>query len=93
MRDEEAMEICEKVFNHIGLMYDTEIMRCIGFAEDEDDYYYVALDKNGHKRYCSMVGAFESLKDLNYPRYKMLEEQMCYWGANKVDSFVVERIK
>lgn len=96
---EEHIEQARKVFNHIGILYDTDIVRCVGFAEDDDDYYWVI---NGHDKlvygrgklaYCSKVGAFISLKDLNYPRYDYLEKMMHeYWGAPRAEKFEVKWI-
>ena len=93
MTEEEAIEECRKVFNHVGIMYDTEIVRCIGFADDGDDYYYIGLDKRGDKQYYSMVGAFISLKDLNYRRYEIMDKLMHdLWGCPRADEFIIERI-
>lgn len=92
MERNEAVEICRKVFNHVGIMYDTEIVRCVGFEEDEFDYYYIGIDKNGAKQYYSMVGAFVSLKDLGYPRYETMEKLMHeLWGVPRADEFLIEK--
>jgi C-terminal processing protease CtpA/Prc len=81
----------ENVFNHIGILYDSKIVRCIGFAEDNEDYYYKTIDNN-KITYNSMVGRFFSLKDI-YPNYNYMDEMFDkYWNAPKTLKFEVEWI-
>jgi len=92
---EEHIEDCRQVFNHIGILSDTAIARCIGFAEDEEDYYWVVVYHRNSplpsgKIFHSKVGDFVSLKELGYPRYEYLDEMMDkHWGAPKADKFEI----
>lgn len=93
--NEKFMKECKKVFNHIGLLYDTDIVRLIGYAEDDDDCYYLVLQPDflgKHKVvWASMVGAFESLKNCHYPRYKQLENQMSgIWNCPPEKDFLIK---
>lgn len=93
MTREEYIEKTKKVFNHIGILNDTEIVRCIGFAEDDEDYYWIVVSPERSLVYSSMVGGFVSLKDLNYPRYEYMEMAMNdYWGCPREKEFIIEKI-
>lgn len=88
---EVAIEQAKKVFNHIGLVGDTEIARCIGFLDSGEDYYWVVQKPGGGIINSSMVGTFTSLKDCNYPRYDYLEKMMTeVWDCPKHPYFSIE---
>jgi hypothetical protein len=85
------IEEVKNVFNHIGLLNDTEVVRCIGFAEDEEDYYWIVLSPSRGIIYSSKVGSFVSLKNLNYPRYDHLENAMHeLWDVPRSEEFIMD---
>jgi hypothetical protein len=93
MTREEHIEEARKVFNHIGILNDIEIVRCIGFAEDNEDYYWMVISPKEELFYSSKVGGFVSLKDLNYPRYEYLEMAMNdYWNCPRAEEFEIRKI-
>lgn len=58
-------------FNDIGIIGNSDLVRLIGFHEDEMDYYYHVLYMNGYNHcsdkndvYFTMVGSFLSLKGI-----------------------------
>lgn len=60
---EKLRNIVAPLLNDVCLLYDTDIGRLVGIAEDADDYYYV-VDMPKHGRiYYSAAGRFFSLKN------------------------------
>jgi hypothetical protein len=55
---------CQLMFNHICVLYDTELVRLIGVHEDEIDLYYHVRYSNGKELYASAVGWCYSLKGM-----------------------------
>jgi hypothetical protein len=87
---EEHINEARKIFNHICLLNDTEVVRCIGFAEDDEDYYWIVLSPKRGLIYSSKVGSCESLKDIDYSRYEYLEMEMNdYWNCPRADNFEI----
>lgn len=88
----------KRQFNHIGLYGDADMCRLIGFADSEEDYYYILIYPNcrGEKamiHYNSMVGPFVSLK-YRYPRYKQLDNLMTnVWNCPPQKEFRIEKTK
>lgn len=90
---EEYIAELKAMHNHIGLCFDSELGRLIGFHEDESDYYFVVSVTNGRGRknnevFYSMVGAFESLKD-KMERYDQIENTFTLNGAPPTPEFRV----
>lgn len=84
-------------FNDIGIIGNSDLVRLIGFHEDERDYYYHILYMNGRNRgsdknnaYFTMVGSFLSLKGLipDYD-YTSLDNVFSLNGAPPSKEFVV----
>lgn len=85
------------LFNDICLVADTNLVRLIGFHEDEMDFYYhvkymscnrpaYITSPNQLEHYSSFVGPCVSLKGI-YPRYEQLETIFTLNGCPPVDSF------
>jgi hypothetical protein len=88
------MEECLSHFNEIGILNDSDIVRLVGYAEDEDDVYYVVaypsfVCDSPKIVYSSMVGSWETLKGI-YSRYDRLERQFVYWNCPPQENPVVE---
>ena len=89
MYRKDYMEECRSVFNDIGLWADADICRLIGYAEDDDDCYYILLFPNRGTIWSSMVGPFVSLKGC-YRRYEQLESQMTnLWDCPPEKEFII----
>lgn len=89
-----AVRETKRVFNNIGIYAFSEICRCVGFAEDDEDYYWIL--KYGDKtHYASMVMGFKSLKPLYGKRqYKYLDNMMDeYWGAPREKEYINKKIR
>jgi hypothetical protein len=84
--------------NTIGLLYDTQVVRLIGVASDDSDYYYIVrtLVKNHHDQkqilIASAVGCFQTLKGF-YPeeRYNHMESIFTMNKSPSVDTFIIVR--
>ena len=91
MNRKQAIREAKRVFNHVGILCDSEICRCIGFEDSGEDFYWKIIAIGGEIRYSSMVGPFVSLKTSRYPRYKQMEEQMHeLWNAPRAEKFIPE---
>lgn len=80
----ECIEEVKRQFNHIGIWADTDIVRLIGFAEDEDDFYWHIMYIGGKEVYASMVGPFESLVGKS-ERYAQIENVFSLNGCPKAE--------
>ncbi len=90
MVQKDYLEECRLLFNEIGLYCDSDICRLIGYAEDDEDCYYLLMYPGGMLHYSSMVGPFESLKG-TYKRYQQLEKLMTEsWDCPPYINFVVK---
>jgi len=79
----------EPLMNHICVMYDTEMARLVGVAEDEMDMYYIVRPMNPKKEYRgTAVGHIVSLKD-SYERYEHMDNVFAMNGSEKVTEFKV----
>lgn len=89
--DKEAyIEEVRDMFNHICLLHDSELVRCIGFAEDALDFYYIVKDKFGKLSFGTFVGACISLKD-SYERYGQLENIFNLNGCPPEEEFIIKK--
>jgi hypothetical protein len=61
---EEHIEELKQIFNHICVLYDNDLVRLVGFYEDDMDIYYHVRFPNGRNLYASMVGWLYSLKGM-----------------------------
>jgi len=57
-------EEVESHFNEPILIW-SELMRCIGYAEDDEDCYLIARDKKGNEVWTSLVGGYVYLTALS----------------------------
>ena len=85
----EYLEEVKKMFNHICLVSDSEIVRCVGMSEDVLDLYYICIDRQGKRKHYSMVGPCISLME-TYPRYSQLERIFELNGGGQYMEFVHE---
>jgi hypothetical protein len=81
--------------NHIGIIYDSTLVRLIGVAQDEMDLYYI-VTKNDHREnrpevYYSYVGWFESLKGKT-DRYDNIDRVFALNGSPPTEEFRVESL-
>ena len=93
------LEELRPFFNDIGLLYDTEVVRLIGYAQSPVDCYYITQKRHftGEKYdgicYSSMVGSFVSLKGI-YPRYEQLEHMFTnVWNCPPVSEAIIKEIE
>lgn len=78
--------------NHICLLYDSEIVRLIGVAEDILDFYYIVQSEDKEEEFwATAVGHCVSLKEVNYPRYTQIENRFVQNGKCPTESFIVEK--
>jgi hypothetical protein len=78
MQTRDAIEEVRALHNHICILYDMELVRVIGFREDELDYYYHVRNMDGREWFGTFVGGCVSLKD-SYPGYEVLDAN---WARN-----------
>ena len=81
------MNIEDKIrpwFNHICMLYDTELVRLVGFHVDDFDCYYTVMRDDGIAFHASAVGWLYSLKDfIPEKRYEAIDR--C-WNMNHCPS-------
>lgn len=60
--------------NHICVVHDCQLVRLVGVAEDDMDFYYKVVEMGGRVSYCSAVGSCVSIKP-GYPpdRYESVD--------------------
>lgn len=75
-----------KIFNHICIVHDMELVRVIGFHEDVMDYYYIVKTQSGKIYYATFVGPCVSLAD-SYPRYDIMEQNFHRNGCERAEHF------
>lgn len=85
-RREHYLAEARAMFNDICILADTDIVRLVGFSEDDRDYYWVTMNMRGERSGCSMVGPCISLKGL-YPRYDQLEWIFSHNGCPPQEQF------
>jgi hypothetical protein len=88
-RDKFIAEL-KTMFNDICIIYDDELVRLVGFYEDEMDFYYHVKNGKGEPRYCSAVGHLVSLKGI-YPEanYQRLDDGWHMNHCQRETAFVV----
>lgn len=79
--------------NDIGLLYDTDLVRLLGVAEDALDLYYIVkpLGYDKESYWATAVGHFTSLKEINYPRYDYLEDYFIRNLNPPISEFKIEQ--
>lgn len=91
----------EKHFNEIIIDFGIRIGRLVGFAETEEDYYYIISHKNGERNshtkeghsYLSAVSDLVYLKDtLSDFDYERLDRLMEINGAPKENEVILQGI-
>jgi hypothetical protein len=73
MSKKSILEEARDLHNHICILFDHDLVRVIGYHEDEIDCYYKVCDANGKIWCATAVGYCVSLKDI-YPRYDILDD-------------------
>ncbi len=87
---EELTDEMKPFHNHLCIIYDTEIVRLIGVAEDDDDLYYVVDRMTTSHLWYSAVGHCYSLKVLLPPDdYDRMNNIFRLNTAPETDSFLV----
>lgn len=62
------------IHNHICVVHDCKLVRLVGVAEDDDDFYYRVVEMGGMVSYCSAVGPCVSIKSGIPPeRYESMD--------------------
>ncbi len=80
------MTIFEKFIKEYKSYYNTlvildfEVVLFLEIIEEEDDYYYVYIDKSGNRRYCTCVLEIYRLK--NVIPDKQYNEMVRVWNLN-----------
>ena len=103
MTKEEMIAEMIPMFNDIGILHETELGRLVGFAEDDDDYYYIVRhlknfrydfkDEDGfYTVHHSCVGAFVSLKPIYGERYEHMDDVFTTNGAPHADTFIIKNL-
>ena len=87
--NEPYIDEVKAIFNHICLLHDTDLVRCIGFSTDALDYYYIVKDLRGKVYHSTFVGPCVSLKG-TYSRYDILENLFTINGSPPEEEFRVE---
>lgn len=96
MTIDDMIKKIKPIHNHICILYDSELVRVVGVAEDKHDLYYIVRYIRNHnldkpQYWASAVGHLISLKD-SYPkeRYKYMDELFSLNGAPASKEFIVE---
>jgi hypothetical protein len=86
---EEIRDELVPIHDHICLVYDSELLRLVGIAQDDSDFYYHCRDFSGGERYMSAVGWIVSLKDC-YPAdgYARMESMFALNGCPPSGTFL-----
>ena len=79
-----------KWHNHICLLYDTDLVRFLGVAEDDMDLYYIVkqLGYSNSENWASAVGHIETMID-RLPRYKVTENLFTINDCPPTETFAV----
>lgn len=90
---DDMIEEVRPIHNDICILYDSELVRVVGVAEDEADLYYIVRRTNGpgkNEFWASAVGGIISLNGL-YPedRYVYLDSSLEMNGAPPSEEFIV----
>ena len=80
--------------NDICILYDMTLVRLVGVAEDEDDYYYIVREVTPKGEYlASCVGWLYSLKGIiAQERYDNMDNLFSLNGAERSDEFIIQRL-
>lgn len=100
MTFEEFIAEMKPFHNHIGIAYDTELVRLIGVHDGEVDYYYIFKSIRSAKVYGAVdgmwygtaVGHFVSLKGI-YPddRYEYMDKVFAWNGSEPTEDFLTTK--
>ena len=83
LSQERAKKICQLMFNKICINSMNELVRLIGFGDDEEDFYYITKDANGRVVWESMVGYMIPLKGrISNEDYFRIERDFVGWKGN-----------
>lgn len=83
------LESCKLIFNDICMLYDSDLVRLIGFEATNEDCYYIVKEKTGKIMYCSAVGHLYSLKTvLSKEQYNRLESNFEINKCPKENTFI-----
>jgi hypothetical protein len=75
--------------NDIGIVHDGDLVRLVGIADDEMDFYYIGVNCHGERTWYSCVGAFESLKG-KIRRYDILDNVFAMNLSPRTDTFEID---
>lgn len=80
-------------FNDLCIMYQESIVRLIGVAEEEDDFYYVTKNLKGVVAYYSAVGSYISLKSyIPEQDYTLMDDTYECNGCTKANEMVYNEL-
>jgi len=87
------IKLIRPIHNDICILYDTNLVRVVGVAEDERDLYYIVRDlehRDHPEHWASAVGHIVSLNGI-YPeeRYKHMDDVFRMNGAERSEEFIV----
>lgn len=75
-----AEKICRLMFNTICINSMEQLVRLIGFGDDEEDFYYITKDQHGKIVWESMVGYLIPLKGkISNEDYYRIEKGFSGW--------------
>ena len=84
----EVIAEMKAMHNHICILADTDLVRLIGFDEDETDYYYIVRELGGRETGCSYVGPCISLKG-KVERYEQMDDVFALNNAGPTEEFKI----
>lgn len=84
-------QTAEQHFNELVIDYSFNVVRFVGYAETEDDYYYIVKNTYGKEQYTylSCVGSLIYLKDkIDEKDYSILDGTIALNRCTKEDKLI-----